>query len=140
MGKRQFDIDFEEPRSVEEAILRKQLLGTEIERIQEQLGDRNRTVDGERLDDHEYWQWRKRALAARACKAEEIRRLKEYLVQHPERPRPNGRRQQAQEHRGLVWRCLRALLLDAPREEKEALARMLDACLRGPDDDDGEED
>lgn len=126
MGNRHYEIAYDEPRSVEEAVLRKNTLGVEIEVIQTQLGDRDRAVDGRRLTDHEYWQWRKRALVARECKVEELRRVKEYLVRHctPQQRRDRGT---------LVLRCLRALLTDATVPERAALVEMIDACLAEAD-------
>lgn len=79
MGNRLPPIDYVEPTGIEDARRRKSELGLYIQSIQTQLADRDRQVDGRRLTDREYHQWRHKALVALNCKYEELRRVKEYL-------------------------------------------------------------
>lgn len=67
----------EGPSSIAEAESWIVQLGTDIETIQFQLGDKNRTNDdGERLSDHEYFEWQKRARGALLYKKDQHRKLK----------------------------------------------------------------
>jgi len=69
--------------SLVEADERRQQLTLEIQGIQAQLGDRQRTgEDGRRLNAHEYWVWNKRAHHALNQKLDELRSVKAWIRQH----------------------------------------------------------
>lgn len=68
MNKKEFNIKYEAPKTLEEAFTRKEKLGADIEQIQSQLG--NRPNDQE---------WRSKAKIALLCKTEELRRIKSYI-------------------------------------------------------------
>lgn len=59
---------------------RRQQLTLEIQGIQAQLGDRQRTDDqGRRLSSNEYWAWKKRAQHALNQKLDELRLVKSWI-------------------------------------------------------------
>ncbi|MDD5606202.1 MAG: hypothetical protein PHR51_02695 [Patescibacteria group bacterium] len=70
------------PASLEEATSRRRLLVEEISAINIQLGDRNRIdpASGRRLSHEEFFQWRTRALCAKAAKESELQFLKEWIT------------------------------------------------------------
>ena len=71
---------FADPVSVGEGEQRSTALLKEIETIQVQLGDHNRTnTDGVRLTQGEYWEWRKKANRARMMKLWEYRQIKAWM-------------------------------------------------------------
>lgn len=56
------------------------MLTAEIQEIQEQLGDKQRTDElGRRLTSREYWTWRKRATHALNQKLDELRTVKNWI-------------------------------------------------------------
>ena len=132
VGDKTFAIAYQEPSSLEEALLRKNALGAEVERIQQQLSCRDRVENGRRLSTEEYWRWHQQANYARMCKVEEIRRLKEWMLRR--QAEKSGlvavsTRTQALARQLLMLRCLRALLLKASLSEREALANLCSAFL-----------
>lgn len=123
MGDRSYDIVYHEPESIEEAITRKNALGVDILNIQAQLGNRDQTINGQRMESIDYWQWRKRAMTALHSKMEELRRLKDYLARH------SGKQGRNHERSLLLMRSLRALLAGAGEDERRALIYMIDMYL-----------
>lgn len=75
MGK----TEFVAPASLKEAETRRIQLISEIEGIQLQLSDRNRQAHGHRMDEHEWNQWRTKAIYSLRCKTEESRLLKLWM-------------------------------------------------------------
>lgn len=68
------------PTDIQDGERRKLKLLEELNDIQRQLGDRNRTgADGQRMDDDVYWTWRKHAVAALNFKHAEVRRINAWL-------------------------------------------------------------
>lgn len=53
----------------------------EVEDIQAKLGDRNRTLNGERMGSDAYWEWRKRAINAMRVRQKRMAELKQHLIQ-----------------------------------------------------------
>lgn len=73
--KESFTIRYEKPKSLEEALDRRDQLGADIEQIQTQLGLRPNDTE-----------WRKKAKIALLCKTEELRRIKTFIrTQYPQR-------------------------------------------------------
>ena len=70
-----------EPTTTDDAEERATNLLNDIEKINIQLGDRDRRSPetGERLHDREYWLWRSKALRVRTNKLKEYRQLKRWL-------------------------------------------------------------
>lgn len=67
--------------TTEELKTRKLELQAGIQAIEAQLGDANRTgTDGERLTDHEYWQWRQKANHAKRMISAELRDINRQLT------------------------------------------------------------
>lgn len=76
---------FDEPKTLDEAVARRDQRKSEIVAIQNQLADRNRNIDGRRMSDVEYWTWHKAASAAWRFKIDELRLLKAWIVRENER-------------------------------------------------------
>jgi hypothetical protein len=71
------------PTELADAEVRRQQLTLEIQGIQAQLGDKQRTDEqGRRLTAQEYWSWKKRAQHALNQKLDELRALKSWLKEH----------------------------------------------------------
>ena len=71
------------PVSLADAEERRQQITLEIQGIQAQLGDKQRTDEsGRRLDAQEYWTWKKRAQHALNQKLDELRTLKAWIKEH----------------------------------------------------------
>lgn len=68
------------PSSEADAISRKEQAGLEMQRIQSSLSDRNKTVNGRRMTEHEYWTWNREAKLSLTANLEEIKRLKCWLA------------------------------------------------------------
>jgi len=68
-----------EPRSLEEAIERRDQVLSELQDIQDQLGERNRIAGAQPTSDDEYWAWRGKAKVALKYKLAEYRRLKAWV-------------------------------------------------------------
>lgn len=69
-----------EPSTLEAADQRRQELTLEIQSIQAQLGDKQRTDEtGRRLGAQEYWAWKKRAVHALNEKLAELRAIKNFI-------------------------------------------------------------
>ncbi|MBW2691006.1 MAG: hypothetical protein JRE57_00050 [Deltaproteobacteria bacterium] len=72
--------EFTAPRTLDEAEVRRQDLTLNVQSIQAQLGDKQRTDDnGRRLTSKEYWAWKKRATHALNQKLDELRLVKQWL-------------------------------------------------------------
>ena len=70
---------FDEPKSHEECDSRISELRLEVESIRNQLGSKSRRgADGERLSTKDFFQWRDKALGAKAAKSSEIRFLQDW--------------------------------------------------------------
>jgi hypothetical protein len=68
------------PKTLEEAEQTRQELTLDVQSIQAQLGDRQRTDDdGNRLSTAEYWQWKKKAQHALNQKLGELRGVKKWM-------------------------------------------------------------
>lgn len=69
-----------EPSSIEEAVDRRHRLQKEVEKLQEQLSEKNRTdVSGRRLDEADYNRWRRTTIAAMHERQQELRDLRAWL-------------------------------------------------------------
>lgn len=80
LAMREKDAEFEIPASLADAENLRRQLTEDIERIQIQLGDRDRTDElGRRLTSSEYWDWRKKAQHSLNRKLSELRSLKSWL-------------------------------------------------------------
>ena len=74
------DIDFEIPSDLEEARHQEAILQDEVEVIQYQLSDKNKTDDaGNRLPPEKYHKWRTYAVKALLSKKVELRFLKRWI-------------------------------------------------------------
>jgi hypothetical protein len=73
------DENWVEPRTLQEAIQRRDQVLGEVQDIQNQLGERNRLVDGHRMPDREYWAWRGKAKVALYYRLGDYRRLKAWI-------------------------------------------------------------
>lgn len=72
--------EFREPGSLADGEALRIRLTREIESIQSQLGDRDRTDEnGDRLSSSQYWEWRKKAQHSLHLKLTELRGLKQWL-------------------------------------------------------------
>ena len=72
--------EFQEPISLEEGEARRIQLTQDVEGIEAQLGDRNRTDEtGNRMSSAQYWAWRKKAQHSLRQKLGELRVLKSWL-------------------------------------------------------------
>lgn len=68
------------PQTLDEALNEKAKLVVEIQDIQVQLGNRNRTNEqGERLEGKTYWEWRNKATWALAQKQKRVAALKAFI-------------------------------------------------------------
>lgn len=75
------------PESLQEAELQRQSLTLEIQDIQAQLGDKQRTnAQGRRLSAQEYWTWNRQAQHALTRKLNQLREVKAWL--RAQRPVP----------------------------------------------------
>ena len=67
-------------KSLDELVQHGQELLVEIQNIQTQLGDRNKsTADGSRLDEKEFWEWRQKAKIALNIKLDQYREVKKQI-------------------------------------------------------------
>jgi len=74
------DTEFIPPASLEEADIRRRDLARDVQSIQAQLGDRQRTDDnGRRLSSQEYWRWKRRATHSLNMKLDELRFIKQWI-------------------------------------------------------------
>jgi len=73
------DNEFVEPADHAEAESRRQSLTLDVQKIQAQLSDRNRLIDGRRMAEFEWWEWRRRAVGALAFKQAELRAVKAWI-------------------------------------------------------------
>lgn len=71
-----------EPKTLEEAIERKQALVDKIQEIDVQLGNRNKLIGGQRASSNEFWDWRRKALHAKQYLLLELRYLKSWIYTH----------------------------------------------------------
>lgn len=68
---------------MDEAEALRQQLTLDVQSIQAQLGDKQRTDEaGNRLDSREYWAWKKRASHALTLKLNELRAVKAWIREH----------------------------------------------------------
>lgn len=73
----------EPPKTLTEAEARRKELIAEVQGIQAQLGDKQRTgKDHRRLSPKEYWTWRKKAQAALNHKLSLLRQTKAWIREH----------------------------------------------------------
>ncbi len=77
-------LTFPEPASVREAERKVLELQNAVAEIEAQLSSRNRKdpMTGQRLDCHAYWEWRRRAISARALRTAELRFVNDWLRVH----------------------------------------------------------
>lgn len=79
-------IDIEKiPESLEAAEEESRRLGSEISSMCAQLGDKNRTVDGRRVDNITYHQWRSKVLYAKSAREQRRAFLKEWIRKERQR-------------------------------------------------------
>lgn len=78
---------YQDPESIDEAKARQLSLTEKLQKIQAQMGDRNRQNAGRRVKDHDYWEWKKRAQIAATITAGHLRRVKEWIRVHSQRPK-----------------------------------------------------
>lgn len=72
--------EFTLPTTLEEAEPRRQQLTLDVQSIQAQLGDKQRTDEnGRRLSSREYWAWKKRATHALNQRLDELRVVKQWI-------------------------------------------------------------
>jgi len=72
--------EFDLPKDLDEAEERRVQLTLDVQGIQAQLGDKQRTDDsGRRLSSQEYWNWKKRAQHALNFKLNELRAIKKWI-------------------------------------------------------------
>ena len=86
IGRVMDDSNVDHPKDLAEAEQLRQELTLDIQRIQAQLGDRQRTDEqGRRLSTKEYWAWKKRAQYVLNEKLVELRSLKAWIRrnEHP---------------------------------------------------------
>ena len=81
------DENWVEPRTHEEAIQRRDQVLGEVQDIQNQLGERNRLVDGHRMPEKEYWAWRGKAKVALYYRLADYRRIKAWIQLNSSRSR-----------------------------------------------------
>lgn len=72
-------MSFDPPASLEEALTRRATVVSEVQKIQLDLSNRNKTQNGERIDSRDYWKWRHQAVRALMHKTGELRALKEWI-------------------------------------------------------------
>ncbi len=68
-----------EPDSLDQAEELYEQAVEDLQAIQQQLGDRDRTVNGQRMDSREYFQWRRKAMAALRFASDEVRYYKQAM-------------------------------------------------------------
>lgn len=71
---------FNEPKSIEEARERRTKMACEVNRLQHELGNRDVRVDGRRLNDREWWVWKKNLQEKWLALLEEFRLLKDWIA------------------------------------------------------------
>lgn len=77
------DTTWEAPESLERAEIQLEETTNDIQRIQAQLSDRDKTdASGRRVSVIEFHQWRKKATYALAARLREQRRLKRWIQEH----------------------------------------------------------
>jgi DNA repair exonuclease SbcCD ATPase subunit len=115
---------YAEPATMQEALARKADLAGRIEAIQAQLANRDRMVDGRRLDAREYQEWRCRAVHARGWAAAELRLVKAWIAatnaraKELARPAADGQPAGAPSARGAAVRSVEALASHAEALER----------------------
>jgi hypothetical protein len=72
-------VSFKKPETAEEAETIRDQLKAELVRLQTALGDRNRTKNGRRLSEHEYWTWRQKTAEAMAGVVNDLRAVKKCI-------------------------------------------------------------
>lgn len=122
--------DFTPPQSVEEGEQRRLDLVRRVQEVQTDLGNKNRTVNGQRMTDREYWDWRNRAAYALKCLQDELRELNHWLKQH---------RQRVRNQPGPVGAPIVSddpiSLLESARRALKSLARDLDGDITDEEQD-----
>lgn len=78
-AERQVEKHWIAPTSIEDAEERRIAAAERVSMIQGQLGDKNRTIDGERVSDRDYWAWRQKAVFALHSAQGELRQLKHWI-------------------------------------------------------------
>lgn len=68
-----------DPQSAEEAMRMRDDLGISIQEIQNQLSNRNRLFDGQRMTGEAYWAWHRSARSALLHKIRQMKDIKTYL-------------------------------------------------------------
>jgi DNA-binding transcriptional MerR regulator len=72
--------EFDPPSCLSEAEARRKQLTLDVQSIQAQLGDKQRTDEnGRRLSSKEYWSWKKRATHALNQKLDSLRSIKQWI-------------------------------------------------------------
>jgi hypothetical protein len=74
-------LTFSAPASVADAEVKLRELQDAIGEIQAQLASRNRRdpMTGKRMDCHQYWEWRRKAVSAISLKSSELRFVRDWL-------------------------------------------------------------
>lgn len=122
---------FDEPADLEEADQRRRDLTLDIQSIQQQLGDKQRTDEnGNRLSQKCYWAWRKKAQFVLNQKLDELRFIKAWLKKN--RPSLNPfTHQQALDHLSSLISILDDLRDDEALEPDElTILEAAEAFLR----------
>lgn len=128
---------FVEPATLSEAQARYLALTAEVQDIDAQLSNRNRTnAAGWRLDDREWHEWRHRAVFAKRFKVDEMRRLKAWMKERYNAvDRPESRQRAMAEYDATnplsVLAALRAAVQDMATNGVELTVReqrILDAA------------
>lgn len=75
--------DFAQPETLDEAEERRRELTFDVQNIQSQLGDKNRTdKNGKPLSSKQYWAWKKKAQHMLNLKLDELRFIKKWIQKH----------------------------------------------------------
>lgn len=79
MSSQDTDDNWIEPRSLEEAFERRDQVLTEVQDIQDQLGEPERLIEAHQMTDAEYREWRGKAKVAMRYRLSDYRRLKAWI-------------------------------------------------------------
>jgi hypothetical protein len=113
------------PESLEEAEALRQELTLDVQSIQAQLGDRQRTDEnGNRLSASDYWAWKRKANNALNQRLDELRMVKQWIR---DRRNPAGPRDNASTHLRELHKILERLSDEGCALKDEERRRLKDA-------------
>jgi hypothetical protein len=102
---------------LEAAYARKREITQQVQEIQEQLANRNRVIEGRRVDSHEYWEWHRKAKHALGCKLTELREVKDQIRILSDGGSVSGDRAALTERTAILGLLRAAAALGQPLEE-----------------------